>query len=39
MKSPWIAALRSGSFTVPDLADAEDFYTKDLRLDVAARGD
>lgn len=39
MKSPWIAALRSVALTVPDLAAAEDFYTRVWRLDVAARGD
>jgi catechol 2,3-dioxygenase-like lactoylglutathione lyase family enzyme len=39
MKSPWITALRSVALTVPDLAAAEDFYTKVWRLDIAARGD
>jgi len=37
MKSPWISALRSVAFDVPDLAAAEAFYTKVWRLDVAAR--
>ena len=38
MKSPWIAALRSVALTVPDLAQAERFYTEVWRLAVAARG-
>lgn len=38
MKSPWIEALRSVALTVPDLAAAEDFYTRTWRLVVAARG-
>lgn len=37
MRSPWIEALRSVALTVPDLAAAEDFYTRTWRLDVAAR--
>jgi catechol 2,3-dioxygenase-like lactoylglutathione lyase family enzyme len=37
MKSPWIEALRSVALTVPDLAAAEDFYTRVWKLDVAAR--
>jgi catechol 2,3-dioxygenase-like lactoylglutathione lyase family enzyme len=37
MKSPWIEALRSVALTVPDLAAAEDFYTRTWKLDVAAR--
>jgi len=36
MKSPWICALRSVSFTVPDLAAARTFYTQVWRLEVAA---
>jgi len=39
MKSPWIEALRSVAFDVPDLAAAEAFYTRTWRLDVAARDD
>ncbi len=39
MKSPWIEGLRSVALTVPDLAAAEDFYTRVWRLDVAARGE
>ena len=39
MKSPWISGLRSVALTVPDLAAAEDFYTRIWRLSVAARGD
>ncbi len=37
MKSPWIEGLRSVALTVPDLAAAEDFYTRIWKLDVAAR--
>ena len=37
MKSPWISALRSVAFDVPDLAAAEAFYTGTWRLDVAGR--
>src|SRR5262245_12757041 len=37
MKSPWIEALRSVAFDVPDLAAAEAFYTGTWRLDVAQR--
>jgi catechol 2,3-dioxygenase len=37
MKSPWIQGLRSVALTVPDLAAAEDFYTRTWKLDVAAR--
>ena len=37
MKSPWIEGLRSVALTVPDLAAAEDFYTRTWKLDVAAR--
>ncbi len=39
MKSPWIAALRSVALNVPDLAAAEDFYTRVWRLALASRGD
>jgi catechol 2,3-dioxygenase len=38
MKSPWIEALRSVAFDVPDLAAAEAFYARTWRLDVAERG-
>ena len=37
MKSPWIVALRSVAFDVPDLAAAESFYTRTWRLEPAAR--
>lgn len=37
MKSSWIEALRSVALTVPDLAAAEDFYTRIWKLEVAAR--
>lgn len=37
MSSPWIAGLRSVALHVPDLAQAEDFYTRVWHLDVAAR--
>ncbi len=36
MKSPWICALRSVAFTVPDLAAARAFYTQVWKLEVAA---
>ncbi len=39
MKSPWIQALRSVAFDVPDLAAAEVFYTRTWRLDIADRAD
>lgn len=39
MKSPWIQALRSVAFDVPDLAAAEAFYTGTWRLEVAARAE
>ena len=39
MASPWIAALRSVTLNVPDLARAEAFYTQTWHLDVAARRD
>ena len=37
MFSPWIGALRSVALTVPDLAQAETFYTQVWRLRVAQR--
>ena len=37
MSSPWIGGLRSVALNVPDLARAEDFYTRVWHLDVAAR--
>jgi len=37
MSSPWIAALRSVALNVPDLAQAEAFYTGTWRLRVVAR--
>ncbi len=39
MKSPWIAGLRSVALSVPDLADAERFYTQVWQLVVAARAE
>ncbi|CAN5331516.1 VOC family protein [soil metagenome] len=39
MSSPWIGGLRSVALDVPDLARAEDFYTRVWHLDVAARTD
>lgn len=39
MNSPWIGALRGAALTVPDLAAAEDFYTRVWQLTVAARDD
>jgi len=36
MKSPWICAVRSVAFTVPDLDAARTFYTQTWNLDVAA---
>ncbi|MET0540560.1 MAG: VOC family protein [Variovorax sp.] len=39
MSSPWISGLRSVALNVPDLARAEDFYTRVWHLDVAARTD
>ena len=39
MSSPWIEGLRSIALHVPDLAKAEDFYTRTWRLEVAHRGD
>lgn len=38
MSSPWIEGLRSVALDVPDLAQAESFYTEVWRLEVAARG-
>lgn len=37
MSSPWIGGLRSVALNVPDLARAEDFYTRVWHLDVVAR--
>ncbi|MDM0034326.1 VOC family protein [Variovorax sp. J22P271] len=39
MSSPWIEGLRSVALDMPDLAQAESFYTETWRLEVAARGD
>src|SRR6478735_7306101 len=39
MSSPWISGLRSVALDVPDLARAEDFYTRVWHLQVAARTD
>ncbi|SFM54121.1 VOC family protein [Variovorax sp. OV329] len=39
MSSPWIEGLRSVALFVPDLAKAEDFYTRTWNLEVAHRGD
>ena len=39
MSSPWIEGLRSVALNVPDLAKAEDFYTRVWNLDVAERQD
>lgn len=39
MSSPWIEGLRSVALDVPDLAQAEDFYTRTWHLEVAHRGD
>jgi len=39
MSSPWIQGLRSVALFVPDLAQAEDFYTRTWRLEVAHRGE
>ncbi|MBB4225715.1 VOC family protein [Variovorax guangxiensis] len=38
MSSPWIEGLRSVSLSVPDLDQAEAFYTSVWRLEVAHRG-
>jgi catechol 2,3-dioxygenase len=37
--SPWIEGLRSVALNVPDLAHAEEFYTRAWHLEVAGRGD
>jgi catechol 2,3-dioxygenase-like lactoylglutathione lyase family enzyme len=37
MKSPWVCALRSVALNVPDLAAAEQFYTRVWHLAVADR--
>ena len=39
MSSPWIEGLRSVALNVPDLAQAEAFYTAVWRLDVAHRSE
>lgn len=39
MTSPWIAGLRSVALDVPDLAKAEEFYTRTWHLEVAHRGE
>uniref|UniRef100_UPI000D3CA494 VOC family protein n=1 Tax=unclassified Variovorax TaxID=663243 RepID=UPI000D3CA494 len=39
MSSPWIEGLRSVALNMPDLAQAERFYTQVWHLDVAARRD
>ena len=39
MSSPWIAGLRSVALNIPDLAKAEEFYTRTWNLEVAQRGD
>jgi catechol-2,3-dioxygenase len=39
MSSPWIGGLRSVALDVPNLARAEDFYTRVWHLDVAERTD
>ena len=39
MSSPWIEGLRSVALEVPDLAQAETFYTQVWHLQVASRGD
>jgi catechol 2,3-dioxygenase-like lactoylglutathione lyase family enzyme len=39
MTSPWIQGLRSVAIEVPDLAQAETFYTQVWKLEVAERGD
>jgi catechol 2,3-dioxygenase len=39
MSSPWIASLRSVALNVPDLAQAETFYTQVWKLEVAERRD
>lgn len=37
MSSPWIQSLRSVALNVPDLARAEDFYTRTWQLEAAQR--
>ena len=37
MSSPWIEGLRSVALNVPDLAQAETFYTQVWNLQVAHR--
>src|ERR1700749_2260197 len=37
--SPWIEGLRSVALDVPDLARAEEFYTRHWQLEVAERSD
>lgn len=37
--SPWIEGLRSVALNVPDLAHAEEFYTRTWHLEVAGRGE
>jgi len=39
MSSPWIEGLRSVALYVPDLAKAEDFYTRTWHLEAAHRHD
>jgi len=39
MSSPWIEGLRSVALYVPDLTQAEDFYTGAWQLDVAYRSE
>ena len=39
MSSPWISGLRSVALNLPDLAQAEAFYTTVWQLDVVARSD
>ena len=39
MSSPWIEAVRSVALNVPDLAQAETFYTEVWRLAVSHRSD
>ena len=39
MSSPWIEAVRSVALNVPDLAQAEAFYTEVWRLSVAHRSE
>ena len=39
MSSPWIEAVRSVALNVPDLAQAESFYTEVWRLEVSHRSE